>query len=147
MRSLCLCLVCVAFSAAFAAEADPSKKELTAFKGKWTMERLEFNGKDVTDRYKLAFEFKGDAVTIEGDSKVLKDYGKLRLKLHPDINPKGVDVTVTAGVQLDATLEGIYELKGDRLRLCVKVFGKDRPSEFEAPAGSSTALLTLKRQP
>jgi uncharacterized protein (TIGR03067 family) len=56
-----------------------------------------------------------------------------------------MDITIAAGSQTDATMEGIYELKDDELRICAKVFGKDRPSEFAAPEGSSIVLLTLKR--
>jgi hypothetical protein len=49
-------------------------------------------------------------------------------------------------VQKDAVLEGVYEVKGDDLKLCVMVFGKDRPTEFKSGEGSSVAMLTLKRQ-
>ena len=39
----------------------------------------------------------------------------------------------------------VAEGQDDELRLCAKVFGKDRPSEFAAPGGSSIALVVLKR--
>ena len=87
-----------------------------------------------------------DVLIVEGDGKVRKEYAKLALKLDAGTTPKCVDLTVADGVQKDAVLEGVYELKGDELRLCVRVFGKDRPTEFKSPEGSSIALLTLKRQ-
>ena len=42
-------------------------------------------------------------------------------------------------------MEGIYQLKDDELKICLKVLGGDRPSEFNAPEGSSIVLMVLKR--
>ena len=39
------------------------------------------------------------------------------------------------------------QLKDDELRICAKVFGTDRPSEFKSPDGSSIVLLKLKKAP
>ena len=35
----------------------------------------------------------------------------------------------------DSVLEGIYEIKGDELRICTKVLGKDRPLKVQSPPG------------
>jgi uncharacterized protein (TIGR03067 family) len=145
MRLACVCLL-AGVAAGFAAEPDSVKKDLDALQGAWAVEGLEYNAKDVKDTYKISFVVKGDVLIVEGDDKVRKEYAKLALKLDPSTTPKSVDLTVAGGVQKDAVLEGIYELKGDELRLCVKVFGKDRPTEFKSPDGGSVALLTLKRQ-
>ena len=86
-------------------------------------------------------------MTVEGDGKVRKEYAKLALKLDPTTTPKCVDMTVAGGIQKDVVMEGIYELKGDELRLCIKVLGnKERPGEFTSPDGASIVLLKLKRQ-
>jgi uncharacterized protein (TIGR03067 family) len=41
---------------------------------------------------------------------------------------------------------GIYAIDGDALRLCYKMPGFPRPTEFTSPAGSGAFLITLKRQ-
>jgi uncharacterized protein (TIGR03067 family) len=147
MRLAFVCLlVGVAVIPGKAAEPDPAKKDLDALQGEWAIEALEYNGKDLKGKFKIAFTFKKDVLVVEGDGEVRKEYAKLKLKLDAGTNPKCVDLTVADGIQKDAVLEGLYELKGDELRLCVKVFGKDRPGEFKSPEGSSIALLTLKRQ-
>jgi uncharacterized protein (TIGR03067 family) len=146
MRLACFCLLAGVAAAGLAAEPDPVKKDLDALQGVWAVEGLEYNAKDVKDKYKISFVVKGDVLIVEGDNDVRKEYAKLALKLDPSTTPKSVDLTVAGGVQKDAVLEGIYELKGDELRLCVKVFGKERPAEFKSPDGGSVALLTLKRQ-
>jgi len=56
-------------------------------------------------------------------------------------------MTITAGIQKDALIPGIYELKKDELKICARVFGNDRPTEFASPAGSSVVLLILRRDP
>jgi uncharacterized protein (TIGR03067 family) len=147
MRLTCVCLILAAVVPIAAAEPDAVKKDLDVLQGEWAVESLEYNGKELKDKYKIAFSCKGDVMTVEGDGKVRKEYAKLMLKLDPTTMPKCVDMTVGAGVQKDLVMEGIYEVKDDQLRICVKVLGvKDRPAEFKSPEGASIALLTLKRK-
>src|SRR5262245_32890999 len=145
MRSLCAGILLCSFLAAAAAQTGEEKKLLDALQGEWTVAGLEYNGKNMADKFKLVFVFKGNVASVEGDEAVRTEYAKLSFKFDPSTDPKCVDLTVLGGIQKDATMEGIYELKGDELRLCVKVFGKDRPNEFKSPDGSSIVLLTLKR--
>ena len=147
MRLSCVCLLAVSVVvAARGDESDAAAKDRKALRGEWAVEALEYNGKDYKEKYKISFACKDDALTVQGDGAVRKEYAKLTFKLDPSTTPKCVDLTVAGGVQKDAKLEGIYELKGDELRLCVKVFGSDRPTEFKSPEGASVALLTLKRK-
>jgi uncharacterized protein (TIGR03067 family) len=127
--------------------ADAPRKEVDQFQGTWTATHLEYSGDQYEDLAKqLRCTFKGDAITVQGDEEVVRDYPKFAFKLDPSVMPKQIDLTVKGGLQKGAAMEGIYELKGDELRLCVRVFGKDRPTEFKAPAGESIALLVLKRE-
>jgi uncharacterized protein (TIGR03067 family) len=147
MRLVLVCLLAAAtVIPGFAAEPEAAKKDLASLQGKWLVESLEYNGKELKDKYKLSFLLKDKVLVVEGNGKVRKEYAKLALTVDATTMPKCVDLTVADGSQKDAKLEGIYELKGDELRLCVKVFGLDRPNEFKSPEGASVALLTLKRQ-
>src|SRR5262249_22487234 len=133
----------------WAEEGDKdARSEVKKLKGTWKTAKLIWNGKDYLAGGKKGFNFvfKGDVATIEGNDAVKKEYAKIRVKLDLSTTPKIMDITVLGGVQKDAVIEGIYELKGDELKICAKVFGKDRPSEFASPAGSSIALLVLKRE-
>jgi uncharacterized protein (TIGR03067 family) len=147
MRSPCVCLlVCLVAFSPLAGQPNQPKKELDPFQGTWLIEELEYNGADFKNKVKISFVIKGDVMSIEGDGAVKKDYAKMTFKLDSSTTPKCLDLKVTDGGQLDVTMEGIYELKGDELRLCLKVFGQDRPTEFKSAEGSSIALLKLKRQ-
>jgi uncharacterized protein (TIGR03067 family) len=123
---------------------DAKKKELAKFDGAWNVSEVTYNGKDHS-KLKFNFVFKGDECVVEGDEKVKVEYARLKIKIDPSATPKIFDVTVGAGVQKGADMEGIYEFKGDELRICLKVFGKDRPTEFTSPDGGSVALMVLKR--
>ena len=126
--------------------ADPKreKTELEKFQGTWSVSELTYNGKDHS-KLKINFVFKGKEAVVEGNDKVKKEYARIKFAIDPSTMPKIFDITVADGVQQDAAMEGIYEFKGDELRICAKVFGKDRPNEFAAPDGSSIVLMVLTR--
>jgi uncharacterized protein (TIGR03067 family) len=128
-----------------AVEDEAAKKDLAKFQGSWTAVSIKYNGQEFAEKLKLKFVFKNNQISIEGDDEVKKEYPKVTLKIDPSTKPPCLDILVLAGVQKDAAMEGIYELKGDELRICVKVLGKERPGEFASPDGSSIALLVLKR--
>jgi uncharacterized protein (TIGR03067 family) len=147
MSNLSLVLAAVLFVATGAPQDDAGKKELEKLKGVWTTETIEYNGKQHEKLAKqLRFVFQGNAATVEGNDQVKKEYAKFTFKLDPAATPRLFDLTIAAGVQKDAVMEGIYELKGDQLRICLKVLGQDRPTEFASPEGASIALLVLKRE-
>ena len=123
--------------------ATDAKKDLEKIAGTWSVSGLTYNGKE--HNLKFNFVFKGNEGIIENNDRVKSEYARIKLKLDPSAKPAAVDITIVAGSQTDAAMEGIYELKGDELRICAKVFGKDRPTEFAAPDGSSIVLLSLKR--
>lgn len=93
----------------------------------------------------MKFGFKGKEISVEGNEEVKKDYAKVYFKLDPSTIPPCIDINVAEGVQKDADMEGIYELKGDELKICVKVVGKARPAKFASPEGENIALIVLKR--
>jgi uncharacterized protein (TIGR03067 family) len=126
---------------------DPAKRDLDLLQGNWNATAVTYNGKDFLAESKagLRFVFKGAEATVEASEAVKKEYAKIKIKIDPGTMPPIMDITVSAGTQLDAVIEGIYELKKDELRICARVLGNDRPTEFASPAGTSIVLLVLKR--
>ena len=125
--------------------AQDAKTDLAKIAGSWTVDELTYNGEEHKLKFKIVF--KGEEGTVLENDKVTNEYAKIKFKIDPAAKPKTMDITVSAGSQTDAKMEAIYELKGDELRICAKVFGTGRPSAFDAPDGSSMVLLTLKRTP
>lgn len=147
-RLACLLLLVGAGFGVAADNDDAVKKEVAKLQGTWTATSLRWNGKDMGTEGKLAiqFVFKDDQATVKSSKDVEKEYAKITFKLDPSTSPAIVDMLVSAGVQKDAKIEGIYKIKDDELTICAKVFGVDRPTEFESPGGSSIVLLVLKKE-
>ena len=60
--------------------------------------------------------------------------------------PRCIDLKIEAGSMKGQVFEGIYEWKGDELRLCFHLSSGNRPVEFETKAGSNRVLFVLKRE-
>jgi uncharacterized protein (TIGR03067 family) len=129
-----------------AAADEAAKKDQDKMQGQWEAVGIEYNGKDLkADGVKLTFTFKGNKATLSGSDEITKDFSGFTFKLDPSTNPKCIDMTVTAGDQKDSVIEGIYEFKGEELRICAKITEKARPTKFASPEGEFIGLMTLKR--
>ena len=84
------------------------------------------------------FVFKGDKLTARTEAEYSIDASK---------KPKEFDLKVVDGQESErGTWKGIYDLKGDRLTLCLAPPNEDRPTEFVTKEGEKTILLKLKRE-
>jgi uncharacterized protein (TIGR03067 family) len=74
-----------------------------------------------------------------------KQEDKGTCKLAPDKKPKEMDIIGSDGPNKGKTFLAIYELKGDELKICYDLGGKDRPTEFKAKANTMHFLAVYKR--
>ncbi len=127
---------------------DATKKDHEKFQGTWTVVSAELNGEKLDEAITKGLKFivKGDKFDVEGPEEVKKEYAKGTFKMEAGTTPKTIDIKVGEGDMKGETKEGIYELDGDNMKLCAKMVGKDRPSEFATKAGSEMVLLVLKRE-
>jgi uncharacterized protein (TIGR03067 family) len=116
------------------------EKELKKFQGTWMFESVETGGKKAS-----AAQFDGMTVTFEGDKYAVKKGDEViqacTLKLDPSKSPKTLDVTVAEGLNKGAVMLGIYEIRGDTLKVCFDSEGKKRPTEFRGASGSQTLVV------
>jgi uncharacterized protein (TIGR03067 family) len=56
-----------------------------------------------------------------------------------------MDVKGTKGPNKGKTFPAIYEVKGDTLRVCYDLDGKERPREFKTEKGKKYFLVTYER--
>jgi uncharacterized protein (TIGR03067 family) len=132
------------------AQDDAVKKELAKMEGTWDIVSGVERGEPSSEHLlkNLKFVFKGNQLTFAGDDVMAKKVGKIAVKIDATTTPKCIDLKlkVDAGAVKDLLLEGIYEFKGDELKLCISEEAGNRPLEFESKEGSNRVLFVLKRQ-
>jgi uncharacterized protein (TIGR03067 family) len=127
-------------SASHALLAQDAKRDSEAILGKWELVTAVYDGKERVDKEAVSWTFNKSHVVYGNDTQ---DAYKLNLAT----KPKQIDVTVVPpkvdGNVERAVLLGIYELKGNAIRICIGHTEKDRPKDFASGAGRN--LFTLKR--
>ena len=128
-------------------DAGKDAKDQDRIQGSWKVVGLQLEGQEILgDTVKeLRLAIKGEMIQPEGDFPENDRYGKFTFKLDPTTKPRIFDATIAAGNDKGTVLEGIYQLEGDKLKLCVRLIGKDRPSDFASKVGSGVVLVTLER--
>lgn len=127
------------------ADDDAAKKELKALQGTWKVTTAEQDG-DPLDR------IIGGTLTVKDNNFTIATVDKVELKgdliLDPTKMPKYINFAHQDGVLKDKTWQGIYELKGDVLKLCYAEADsdKERPSEFKTLKKSRLLLIEMKRE-
>ena len=146
MRAKLSVVLCAGLLLAADARGD-ARAELKKIQGTWRPVSVTYNGEDVLadGRAKFTLAIKGDVGTLAGAAGVRKEYATVKLTPDPSTMPKCLDVAVLSGGQKGITLEGIYEIKKGKLRICARILGMDRPAKFASPAGKSIALIELER--
>jgi uncharacterized protein (TIGR03067 family) len=124
---------------------DAEKKEFEKLAGTWVVVEAEKDGKPL-DR------LQDGTLTITNQNFAIKTASGFELKgdlrIDPTKKPKTVEFAHQDGVLRDKTWEGIYELKGDELKLCYSEADteKPRPTEFKTEDKSGLLSMVLKRQ-
>jgi uncharacterized protein (TIGR03067 family) len=150
VQLLALSVIALASFGAAPAREDAGKKELARMQGDWQLVRGEANGaaasQYVLDHLQCAI--KGNQLTFKGIAPLTDRASRLTITIDPSTTPKCIDLKVRAGSLKGTVLEGVYECKGDELKLCLLLASgnRNRPLKFKATAGSNRVLFVLKRQ-
>jgi uncharacterized protein (TIGR03067 family) len=125
----------------FLAAEGKDKKTDDPLTGTWKVTSLVFGGQEVE-------QAKGTVQTFK-DGKLIRktQMGEQTSKYKIDTSkkPATIDLTAMGGRQDGMTRKGIFEVKGDELKICLAFMPDgDRPTKFDGSA-EGYALLTLKR--
>jgi uncharacterized protein (TIGR03067 family) len=134
---------CVALflTAGWLSAADPAQDELKKLEGTWEFKSSDLAGKPVPAEF-----LRDGKLVIKGDKYTLSTLGEVTdegtIKIDPTKKPRTID-RVSTKIK-DFTTYGIYELDGDKLRICEN--GQKRPTEFDSSKGMLTSLNTFQRK-
>src|SRR5262249_37921661 len=110
---------------------DNDQADVKKIQGKWTIASGVIDGNPIPN-------LKGEVV-YTGDKyhwKTGDQSGKGTFRLDSAKHPKHLDAVPSDGPIQGQTVEHIYELNGDSLKLCLAMPGTPRPTEFKSEGGS-----------
>ncbi len=120
--------------------ADP---DMTALAGEWRVTAITASGKPVDAErvagLKLSYRFAGTSLMVTRPGKPVQPWS---YSLDSSTTPKRIATTLPTD---GTTANGIYDVHGDKLRLCLDVDGGPHPAKFESALGSAVDLLTLEK--
>lgn len=139
-------MAAVAFLACGLQESRGAGDERDELQGVWAATAGEVRGKPASPEEVKGtrFTFKGNKLLVRsptlGDRELEGTFETDRRE-----SPRQVDIDL---VPLDGTWHGIYQVKGDELRVCYRIGGKpeDRPTSFATTETEPLVLIVFKRQ-
>jgi len=119
------------------------KKDIDRLQGNWRLKSL------IVDGAALSAGMIGDArVLIEGDKFRSLGMGATfegLMRVDVSRKPKSFSIKFTRGPEKGNVNHGIYELRGDKWRLCIATKGGPPPAAFVSEPGSGIAIEVLER--
>jgi uncharacterized protein (TIGR03067 family) len=123
--------------------ADPTK--LTPeqmLQGTWKLVSAQRRGENVP-----AKEVEGLRVVITGKKLIVKEPKRSEVATFKvDTTKKPLAIDLTSEKNPDKAVLGIFEVKGDTLKLCWAKSGGPRPTEFSTKKGADEVLFVLRRE-
>ena len=114
------------------------KEDGKVIEGTWVIEDAELAGKKLD-------ALKGTKLTMaNGKYEFQNDKGEYILSAAEKLT--ALDILGKEGPNQGKTILTIYQLDGDRLRICYDLTGKARPTEFKTETGSRLFLVTYQRE-
>jgi uncharacterized protein (TIGR03067 family) len=127
-------------------KAKIKKDDTTELQGTWTYEAQVIGGEELSrdERGEIWVEIRGRSFHRCGSGGARLTS---KLILHPAQRPRAFDLEFTHPRTGKVSVsKGIYELKGDVLKLCYDNSGKDRPMRFESKKDAPSVVLSVLKR-
>ncbi len=142
--SALLSLSLLTMSGVAKAQSKAVKDEIAKMGGTWSMVSAERDGQPVPE-----FLVKTGKREATGNSTSVTVGGSVILKatftVDPTKKPKTVDYTLTDGKSAGKKQLGIYEFKGDTMKICFASPGAPRPKVYKTKMGDKTTVSVWKK--
>lgn len=124
---------------------ETGESVLKQLQGTWKFIAQEMDGKPrpAEDLKNLTITFTGDKWSVRMDGKEVQAGTH---KFDPSKKPGQIDAKVTEGENKGSAMLGIYEMKGDTMKVCFDPMGKERPTSLTAKAGQFSAVVQREKK-
>ncbi|HQR05848.1 MAG TPA: TIGR03067 domain-containing protein [Gemmatales bacterium] len=125
---------------------DKAAEEDKKFEGTWVVTAMEVGGQKVPEEgfKEMTFTFTGKKYVQKVGDQVVEAGTQ---DLNPSKTPKHMDINVTEGETKGQKQLAIYEIDGDKAKICAANHGDtERPAKFETKEGSKNMIFELKRK-
>lgn len=128
-------------SPAWGADDKAVEKDMAQLQGEWSLVSAMTDGEPMPEnlRKQMKWIFKGNVATRTMSGKPLM---KAKITISPSQTPKTIDHQILDAIAVGGTQIGIYELDGDKLKVCFTYPGGQRPKEFS----DKLLLMVWKRE-
>lgn len=125
------------------APRSEGERDLAALQGVWAQVWSKADGSELDEPpgYPVRVTISGDRFTLVNAH--LGSAITYRLRPVPGASPKAYDLVDETDP--GQTVEAIYELAGDTLRVCQPLAGRPRPTEFNGDEGTMNLLVVHER--
>jgi uncharacterized protein (TIGR03067 family) len=140
MRALVVLLIlCTNVQCNSAKRNVPVMSDSNRIQGKWVLISGERHGEKFTDEVvkQVTLQFVGDVLKTEKKN----DVTEAAFTLHPETNPKGIDLVMDGSLGL-----GIYRLEGMTLTILHGEVEEPRPADFDAVKSGNLTMLVLRKE-
>jgi uncharacterized protein (TIGR03067 family) len=119
------------------------KKDPTVLEGNWSVESIEYDGKsaDMKTIKDMQFVFQGNQLTVKKGKKVT---AQGTFTLDPKAKPATIDYEEGKAI-FSPYDTGIFEVKGNNLKMCTTADRKKRPTAFDSKQGQVIVLKKAKK--
>jgi uncharacterized protein (TIGR03067 family) len=125
---------------------EAAKKELKALEGKWKVVKVatSMGDAEIEAGKEVFITFKGNEMVAENGTR--KDTVKITA-IDASTDPKCIDLLGKRKDNTERTVEAVYKIEKDTLRLalCVPGDSKQRPTGFGKPPDDRTMVWIMKR--
>ena len=120
-------------------------KTVPELEGEWVMVSCKLNGENIDNRM-----LKSGRRVVEGcETSVYfgpQLYTKAKVTVDKSVEPLAIDYYNTAGISAGQKQSGIYQIKEEKLTLCLAPAGCARPVKFESVPGDGKTFAVWRRK-
>ncbi len=122
---------------------DANQKDIQKWQGSWQATSMITDGKPMPAESAKKMHLTVSGTNYHFQNGSFNEHGSYRFNAAK--SPAELDIVVGDGADKGKVYQVIYEVRGDRLTICLEKANKNRPKSFDAKAGTGNVLEVWER--